>query len=29
VWFIESGGDVAIRVSFELQAMADENGPDL
>jgi hypothetical protein len=29
VWFIESGGDVAIRVSFELQAMVDVNGPDL
>jgi hypothetical protein len=29
VWFIESGGDVAIRVSFEVQAMVDENGPDL
>ena len=29
VWFIESGGEVAIRVSFELQAMVDESGPDL
>jgi hypothetical protein len=29
VWFIESGGEVAIRVTFEVQAMADRSGPDL
>lgn len=28
-WFIEQGGDVEIRVRFNLKAMVDGNGPDL
>ena len=29
IWFIEYGGGVEIRVTFNLKAMVDSNGPDL